>query len=72
MKHSINSELLQEKIQESGLKLGYISKKMNLSSYGLGKKIKNESEFKVSEMYKLCELLCLSDEERDAIFLPTV
>lgn len=38
MKHLINNELLQEKIQESGLKFGYISKEINMSLYGLSKK----------------------------------
>ena len=41
---------------------------MNLSPYGLRKKINEETEFKVSEVTKICGLLAMNDEERDAIF----
>lgn len=71
MNTAINSELLQKKIRESGFKLGYISNELNLSMYGFSRKIRNESEFKVSEMFKLCEILNLSDKERTDIFLPS-
>lgn len=71
MNTAINSELLQKKIRESGFKLGYISSELNLSPYGFNRKLRNESEFKVSEMFKLCEILKLSDKERTDIFLPS-
>ena len=41
---------------------------MNLSPYGLRKKINEETEFKVSEVTKICGLLGMNDEEREAIF----
>lgn len=64
----INSELLRKKIESSGYRFSWIAKKMNLSPYGLRKKINEETEFKVSEVTKICGLLGMNDEEREAIF----
>ena len=64
----INSELLRKKIDNSGYRFSWLAKKMNLSPYGLRKKINEETEFKVSEVTKICGLLAMNDEERDAIF----
>ena len=65
-----NTELLEKKILESGYKKSYIAKAIGLkSAYGLAKKIKNETEFKASEINSLCELLNISSpEEKEAIF----
>lgn len=41
---------------------------MNLSPYGLRKKINKETEFKVSEVTKICGLLGITDREREVIF----
>ncbi len=64
----IDSALLKEKIQKSGLKLYVLAEKIGISPYGLSKKINNDSEFKVSEMEKICNLLNLSPSDRDKIF----
>ena len=64
-----NTELLERKIAESGLKKSYIAKAMGLSRYGLTLKLQNLNEFKASEIEKLCILLGITDvEERCAIF----
>ena len=64
-----NTELLEEKIVQSGLKKSYIAKSIGLSPYGLTLKIQNVNEFKASEIEKLCFLLGIDDlEERSAIF----
>ena len=55
-------------INNRGLKNKYVAAQMGLSSYGLRKKIENDSEFKASEIMKLSEILDLSVEEREAIF----
>lgn len=62
--------LLTKKIEDSGYKRSYIAKAIGLkSTYGLAKKIRNESEFKASEINALCELLKIDDpEEKEAIF----
>ena len=60
---------LRERIKDSGLKYQYIADKMGLSRFGLMKKIENETEFKTSEVEKLCEILSIDSlDERMAIF----
>lgn len=63
-----NTNLLNERIDASGLKRGFIAEQLELSAYGLLKKINGENEFKVSEVVKLCRILNISDEDRDRIF----
>lgn len=61
--------LLQKKIKDSGLKLSYIAKQLNLSRFGLSKKINNESSFKAEEIQILCELLKIEDYQiKERIF----
>lgn len=64
----INTELLRQKIDESGYRFSWIAKQLNLSPYGLRKKVDGENEFKVSEVSKICKLLNISDEGRESIF----
>lgn len=59
---------LRARIEEKGLKLKYVAKVLGLSSYALSMKIENDSEFKVSEVEALSNLLGLSLMEKDAIF----
>lgn len=64
-----NTELLMDFIKKSGLKLGFIADQMDLSRFGLSKKINNDSEFKASEIEKLCNLLDITSlEDRERIF----
>lgn len=64
-----NTELLNEYINETGLKRNHVARMMGLTPYGLARKIRNESEFKVSEILKLLSILKIdSDEEMSAIF----
>lgn len=64
-----NTALLREKIDESGYKLRFIAKKIGITYQGFLKKINNETEFKASEIKSLQNLLNLTDEIRDKIFL---
>lgn len=63
-----NTDKLNEAIAKSGLKLVAIAEKMELSYYGLSKKINNMNEFKASEIAKISEILNLTNKERDSIF----
>ena len=63
-----NTELLKQRIEESGLKYGFIAEKLGLSRFGLKKKIDNDSSFKAEEIQKMCEVLFLTLEEREEIF----
>lgn len=65
-----NTDLLEKKIDESGYKKSYIAKAIGLkSTFGLSKKIRNENEFKATEINALCELLHIDTlEEKELIF----
>lgn len=65
-----NTKLLREKIEASGLKLQYIADQLGITRFGLYKKLQDGSEFKPSQIVKLCELLRIETaEEREQIFL---
>ena len=63
-----NTELLREKIEQSGYKLQFIAKKVGITYPGLLNKINNKSEFRANEIQALYDLLGLSEAERVAIF----
>ncbi|MCL2107785.1 MAG: helix-turn-helix domain-containing protein [Oscillospiraceae bacterium] len=66
-----NSQLLISIIKESGFKLKAVAKKMNLSPYGLQRKINNTVEFKAGEISRLCKILNIeSCQQKEQIFLP--
>ena len=64
-----DSVLLKKKIEERGLKLGFIVEKLGTSYGWLNKKLANKKPFKVCEIQTLCEILDITDlEEKDRIF----
>lgn len=64
-----NTALLRQKINEHGIKQGFIAEKLGLTSYGFAKKLNNETEFKASEIKILCDLLNITSlREKEAIF----
>ena len=67
-----DTEALNKIIDESGLKRKYLAEKLDLSAYGLLKKINNENEFRQSEIDALCKLLGItSAKKRMDIFFKT-
>lgn len=66
----INTVLLKKKIDESGLKVTFIIEKLGLSPNGFYKKLNGVTPFRVAEIYVICDLLKLTEEERQAIFFP--
>lgn len=64
----VNTKLLQQKIKDSGLKMGFIAEKLGRSRQALSDKIQGKTEFLPSEIRILCELLHLSDDDRRLIF----
>lgn len=64
-----NSILLQKKIDESGLKVGFIAEKLDTSYAWLKKKVSGKVPFKAYEIQILCDLLGIVDlEEKEQIF----
>jgi predicted transcriptional regulator len=69
---TIDSTLLKEKINESGLKSSYIADTLGISRQSFSNKIKGETSFRASEVYVMCDLLRLDGNERIKIFFPNV
>lgn len=64
----VDTQLLDEKIEQSGLYLKYIIEKLGLSRNGFDKKRKGKTPFRTAEIYVLCDLLKLSEEDKSLIF----
>lgn len=64
----LNTQLLDEKIEKSGFKVGYLVEKLGLSRNGFDKKRKGKVPFRTAEIYVLCDLLRLSEPEKMDIF----
>lgn len=68
----VNTDLLNEKIEQSGLRVGYIVDTLGLSRNGFDLKRNGKNAFRMSEVYVLCSLLNITDkEEKSKIFYPT-
>ena len=64
-----NTELLQARIDDSGLKRSAILQATGIKAYStLRAKVKNESEFTANEIQALCDVLRINTGDRDAIF----
>lgn len=63
-----NTELLEVKLANSGMKLCYIAERLGLTYTGFRLKVKGQQEFKQSEIAAICDLLGLSADEKEAIF----
>lgn len=64
-----DTELLEKIIKKSGLKKSHIAQTIGITRYCLTRKIRNESEFKASEIIVLCNLLGITKAaEMERIF----
>jgi hypothetical protein len=64
-----NTRLLKEKIENSGLKKGYIAEKLGMTRLTLRTRIAGESDFKAYEIATLCEILNITSlQEKNDIF----
>lgn len=64
--------LLKEKIESSGLRIGFIADKLGINRTTLWKKVNNERSFKQNEIMQMCELLRIDSlEEKEHIFFAT-
>lgn len=67
---NINTVLLDEAIARSGLKIQFIVEKLGISRQAFDNKRKGDAAFRQSEVYVLCDLLKLNDEQGRKIFFP--
>lgn len=64
-----NTNLLKQKIAESGLKISFIAEYVGISRQLLWKKINNMTPFNQFEIEKMCRVLRIEDlAEKEAIF----
>lgn len=64
-----DTEKLRKLISESGLKLEYIAKQLDITRFSLQKKLENITEFKASEIQRMCEVLKIEDADlKEQIF----
>ncbi len=66
-----NPELLDQRMHDSGLKTGYICKMLGISRQAFHKKKMGMTALRKSEVYTLCSLLGIKNEE-PLIFSPEV
>lgn len=58
-----NIKLLEERIQKSGLKKGYLAKQIGVSRGTFRSLLANKSEFKTSQVEALCRILDIKDDK---------
>lgn len=63
-----DTQLLDDRIKSSGLKIGFIVGKLGISRQAFDKKKKNEIPFRAAEIYVLCDLLNIADEDKPKFF----
>lgn len=64
----INSLELELQIKRIGISKKDLAKRLGISEMSLFNKIRNETEFKASEIVALTEALKLTQEQRNTIF----
>lgn len=64
----INTQLLERKIKDSGLKNKYISSELGISEQAFYLKRSGKVPFRKLEIERLCELLNITETERPYIF----
>lgn len=63
-----DTDMLNEKIAQRGVKKRYVAKALNISETSLRNKIYNRQDFRQGEIVAICETLGLSAAERNKIF----
>lgn len=68
----VDSKLLNQKIEDSGLKKSYIATQIGVTRAGFYNKLNNRSEFTTGEVSTLCKLLSITKlSEKESIFFVT-
>ena len=66
----VNTAALEQIIEDSGIRKNFIAEKLGLSPQGFRLKETGKQEFKISEVRILKEVLHLTEEDVNRIFLP--
>lgn len=65
----VNKTLLDEFIEASGLRIGFIVGKLGISRQAFDQKRNGIISFRASEVYVLCDLLKIPEDVKPEIFL---
>lgn len=66
-----DTRLLSQVINDSGITITALAKKLGITRESFYKKMNNETEFKASEIISLQNILSLTNQIRDNIFFAT-
>lgn len=64
----VKTDEIIERVKHEGIKLRYIANTLGIQEATLWRKLRNENEFKLSEIVKISLILGLTDAERDYLF----
>jgi len=64
----VKTDAIIERVKQEGIKLRYIANTLGIQESTLWRKLRNETEFKLSEIVKISLILGLTDAERDYLF----
>ena len=64
-----NLQLLDDYIEKSGLRSGFIVEKLGITRQAFNYKRNGKIQFRAAEAYVLCDLLKIPDEDKAKIFL---
>ena len=67
---NVDTNRLNAAIERSGLRVSYIVSQLGITRQGFHCKRTGKTTFRQSEVYVLCDLLKLSDQEKNEIFFP--
>ena len=67
-----DTKLLRMEIDNSGISIAFISRKLGITREGFYQKLNGKREFKASEIVALCSVLHLSVEKREKIFFAEI
>lgn len=65
----VDTKLLDDYIEKSGLRVGYIVETLGISRQAFDMKRKGKYSFRAPEVYVLCDLLKIPEDVKPQIFL---
>lgn len=67
---NVDTDRLEDAIAKSGLRKDYIIEQLGITRQGFSYKRKGKTAFRQSEVFVLCKLLKLTEQEKNEIFFP--
>lgn len=64
----VDSDALTSYIENSGIKIGYLVDKLGISRQAFDKKRKGSIAFRAAEVYVICDILNIPEQEQPKIF----